>query len=128
MQIDIFTLCDSSQVYEGKMVIMGALSNIAANSVPFNVPMITLAARMSYDDSDLGCKTFSLYVSSPNGKTIVGPFNNQMDLEKKAPGLANVNINIVLNNITFEEFGTYTAILNVDGKEYKRVFTVTELK
>lgn len=127
MQIDIFTLCDSSHVYEGKMVVVGALSNLASAQLPFAVPQLSLAVRLSYDDNDAEPKTFTLSILKPDGSVLAGPFSNQIDLTNKTPGMANVNLNVNLNNIPFNAFGEYKAILEVNTSKYIYSFTVVQL-
>ncbi len=109
------------------MVVVGALSNITSAQLPFIVPQLSLAVRLSYDDNDAEPKTFTLSIMKPDGSILTGPFSNQIDLTNKTPGMANVNLNVNLNNIPFDTFGEYKAILEVNASKSTYSFTVVEL-
>ena len=52
MDIQIFTLCDSAQEYNGKLVIVGAFNEITASSFPAVHPEMAIVVRTIIENED----------------------------------------------------------------------------
>lgn len=129
MQFEIFTLCDNVQTYGGKMVVVGATNCILLPSVPSMIPSIAIAIRMFFEKEETAPQNFVLSIAAPSGKLLCPDINF-----KGNPGKLNqsdsstVDLNCVMNNIVFSEFGTYTIVLKGLEKEYVSKFTVKDIR
>lgn len=124
MQINIFTLCDSVQVYDGKMIVVGAQSRFLTNKLPLKMPSITLAIRLSYGEEESGEKNYSIFIESPSGKPLAPPIKQTLNVKKEIGNMSTVDICIGLNNMPIEEAGYYTIKLIENDTEYTSKFTI----
>lgn len=129
MQIEIFTICDSAQVYSGKAVVTGAFNQLVAKKLPVRIPNLTLAVRVAFEKGEAGDKTFIFFLKNPDGSQLIPELRfdakQALPLEKQGP-LTTFDMNIVLGNLPLNQFGVYTVIMQVDGKEYNLKFFVQE--
>ena len=131
MQIEIFTICDYSQVYAGKAVVMGAFNQVKAQKLPVVVPNLTLAVRVSFEKEESGNKTFFFYIQNPNGTLLVPELRcdtKQIVQPGSQDQLITYDMNIMLGNIVLNQYGGYTITMRYDGKDYQLKFFVQEVK
>lgn len=131
MQIEIFTVCDSAQVYAGKAVILGAFNQFKAKKLPAVVPNLTLAVRVALEKEDAGDKSFFFEIKNPDGTILVPELcceAKQMIPQEQQGPLINYDMNIVLNNIPLCQFGAYVVTMRLDEKKYHLKFYVLEDK
>lgn len=131
MQIEIFTICDSAQVYSGKAVVVGAFNQLIAKTLPVQIPNLTLAVRVTFEKGEAGDKTFYFFLNNPDGSQLIPELRfdakQGVPLEKQDP-LTTFDMNIVLGNVPLKQFGVYTVTMKVDGKESLLKFFVQEDK
>ena len=131
MQIEIFTVCDSAQVYAGKAVILGAFNQIKVKKLPAVVPNLTLAVRVALEKEEAGDKSFFFDIKNPDGTTLVPELcceAKQVLPQEQQVALLNYDMNIVLNNIPLCQFGVYVVTMRLDEKKYFLKFYVLEDK
>ncbi len=129
MQIEIFTICDSAQVYSGKAVIAGAFNQLVAKQLPIQMPNLTLAVRVAFEKGEAGDKTFYFILNNPDGSPLIPELRFEakqaQPIEKQGP-LTTFDMNIVLGNVPLKQFGVYTVTMRVDGKDFLLKFFVQE--
>lgn len=113
MQIDIFTLCDNAQNYDGKAVIVGTFNQINSNKFPFvYTPSFSIVGRIGYEIG--GEKDFKLSFLSPEGKLMVPPFIWKTTVVAEEGKLGYIDFNLLFNQIHFDVPGTYIFRLESD--------------
>lgn len=129
MQIEIFTICDSAQVYAGKAVIAGAFNQVVAKSLPVIMQNLTLAVRVAFEKSEAGDRTFYFQLKNPDGTLLIPDLRcetkQNIPLEKQGP-LTTFDMNIVIGNVAFNQYGVYTVTMKFDDKEYTLKFFVQQ--
>lgn len=131
MQVEIFTICDSAQVYSGKAVISGAFNQLIAKTLPVQIPNLTLAVRVAFEKGEAGDKTFNFILKNPDSSQLIPELRfdakQGLPIEKQGP-LTTFDMNIVLGNVPLKQFGVYSVIMKVDGKEFLLKFFIQEEK
>jgi len=128
MQIEIFTICDSAQVYAGKAVITGAFNQVVVKQLPFNMSL-TLAVRIAFEKEESGEKTFLFSIKNPDGTLLVTEFKCEAKpniTQGMQETFTTLDLNIGLGHIVFNQFGFYTVTMKCDGKEYRLKFLVKQ--
>lgn len=131
MQIEIFTICDSAQVYSGKAVVAGAFNQLVAKRLPIQIPNLTLAVRVAFEKEEAGDKTFYFILKNPDGTQLIPELRfdakQTQPIEKQSP-LTTFDMNIVLGNVPLNQFGVYTITMKFDEKAFLLKFIVQEEK
>lgn len=129
MQIEIFTLCDNAQVYAGKAVVIGAFNQIKVQKLPVMIPSLTLAVRVSFDNTEAGDKTFFFDIKNPDGTPLVPELcceTKQKELLGKQDLLISYDMNIVFGNLSLNQYGGYKINMKHENKDYNMKFYVLE--
>jgi hypothetical protein len=118
MEIEIFTLADHAQDAGGKLFINGTFDTIQAQQFPQLHPAFTLAMRLRFSAKEAGTHTLRLKTLTPGGKELIQPFEAEVPVQAPQPPADYVGINFTLNlyQVKFEEPGTYSFQLFVDGE------------
>lgn len=129
MQIEIFTICDSAQVYAGKAVITGSFNQITVKQLPVVLSNFTIAVRIAFEKEESGDKTFYFYLKNPDGSLLFPELKceakQNIPAEKRDP-IITYDLNLVLGSVMFKQFGTYTVTMRLDDKDYMLKFFVQE--
>jgi hypothetical protein len=131
MQIEIFTICDNAQVYAGKAVVMGAFNQVKAKKLPVVVPNLTLAVRVSFEKEESGDKTFYFFINKPDGTPLVPELRcetKQLAQPENQDQLTTYDLNIVLGNVSLNQFGCYTVTMRYEEKDFLLKFYVQKVK
>lgn len=131
MQIEIFTICDSAQVYAGKSVIVGAFNQVKTQKLPVIMPNLTLALRVAFEKEENGDKTFYFKIKNPDGTLLVPELRceaKQMIPTEKQDPLTTYDMNIVLGNIALNQYGGYVVSMRYEGTDHQFKFYVIEQK
>ena len=123
MQIEIFTICDNAQSYQGKTVIVGTFNKISSSNFPTRYPNLSIVGRIAYEES--GMHKYTLKFISPSGENVVEPLEWTMDV-KADHEVGYANFIMGMNDITFNEPGVYKIELHT--QEEIRVFKLTLIK
>ena len=120
MQIEIFTVCDNAQSYQGKTVIVGTFNKIYSRKFPMKYPNFSIVGRIAYEES--GLQEYTLKFISPSGENVVEPLNWKMNVKaEKEVGYADFIMS--LNDVNFKEPGIY--IIELHTKEGVRTFKLS---
>lgn len=131
MNVDIFTLCDSAQDYNGKMIIVGTFNSFQLSSFPSPYPDISIAVRLRFDKDEIGKHTIEIsIIKSDDNKYLVNPVHAQFDIKEANDDNLNYYTNFILklNNILIPSAGKYTVILKVDGNEKQTFLNVSKIQ
>jgi len=115
MNIEIFTVCDSAQTYDNKLVIVGTFNQITTNELPITYPSFSIVGRMCYEYTEMGTKQYRLTLSDPNNNDIVPPIEWKAAVKVEPDKNAYINFNINLNQIQFSKVGIYKLHLLSEG-------------
>lgn len=127
MKIDIFTLCDSAQEYNGKLVIIGTFNNISAPQFPALHPGFSLVARIIFDETEKGIHQINFSIKKNDADIYIMP-PEQMTADTTETQGKDATINIVAkgDDIVIPAAGSYTVSLKVDGKTWESELNVTQ--
>lgn len=120
MHVQYVAVCDHVLVgADGKPSLIGVFSDIQAQSVPVTLPRLAFAARILFTADEAG-KTYRIEVvikdpkgnelARPGGEITVPPAPNNID------SLA-ADLPMLFDMFGLPEFGRYTFMLEVDGKQ-----------
>lgn len=126
MQIEIFTICDNAQVYAGKAVVMGAFNQVKAQKVPVVIPNLTLAVRVAFEKEEEGDKSFYFFIKNPDGTPLVPELrcDAKQVPQQNTQDLTTYDMNIVLGNVVFNQYGCYTVTMRYLNKDFHLKFYV----
>lgn len=117
MEVQILTLCDNAQEYNGKLVVVGAFNQINALSYPTKIPEMSIVAHLSFAEEDNGQHmiTFGL-TNEATGMEIIKsqPYTQKIDMQGKNHAV-NVNFVVKAPNFLVPNEGRYILYVDVDG-------------
>lgn len=118
MTTEIFTLCDSANDYNGKLVIVGTFNNIFAQSFPAIHQAFTIVAKMAFDKEEIdGNHLFRIYIRNSDEEiSLLDTGHQNLILAHRAGNKIYSNIIFNVNNIMLPNDGEYTVNLEVDNK------------
>lgn len=129
MQIEVFTMCDGAQTYSGKAVIMGSFNQVKTKKLPLIMQNLTLAVRIAFEKNEMGDKLFNFTIKNPDGSLLIPELRceakQNVPIEKQGP-ITSYDLNIVLGNIAFHQYGGYTITMTYKSKDYVLKFFVLE--
>lgn len=129
MKIDIFTLCDTAQEYNGKLVIVGTFNEIYAEKFPATHPEMVIVARTIIEDENL--ESHNIEISAINAETgkpaLIQPFKTILDTKGNKGKNVYSNIILRMNNIFLQEPGKYIIKFRIDEMERETILAVREL-
>lgn len=129
MQIEIFTICDSVQVYGGKSVVCGAFNQLKVKSLPVSVPNLALALRISFESAEAGDKTFVFKFLNPDGTKCIDDLRCDAKMTNESgmiSPLSTLDMNITFNNLQFEQFGIYSIVVGYENDIHTFKFSVEQ--
>lgn len=129
MKVDIFTLCDSAQEYDGKLIIIGTFNYIYAKEFPTLHPEFALVARIIFDENEKGKHNIDFSIKKNDEDVYIMP-PGQMTTDTTNVKGKDAGINIVVkgNNIPIPSVGIYIVTLKVDGKIWESDLNVVKVE
>lgn len=129
MKIDIFTLCDTAQEYNGKLMIIGTFNYIYAEKFPTIHSELALVARITFNEKEKGIHKIEICIKKNDNDTFLMPLRNMtIDTTTMKEKEAGLNIIIKGNNIAIPEAGIYTATIKVDGNIFESTLNIVQQK
>lgn len=119
MRTNYAFLCDAaSQGAEGKVNALGiGISQLRAQQVPVQRPVIVLVAQIGFDADEAGAKALAIRVIDADGGNIIPPVDGQIEFTAPEGALSPVaQVVLELNMVTFPRFGVYSVELALDGQ------------
>ena len=129
MLIDIFTLCESAQEYEGKLVIVGTFNRIIADKFPVAYPELAIVARIGFSEEEKGRHVLELSIKKADEDLyLLNP--TEMVADNSAMSGMHTFINLIFkgNNVTIPSSGIYKVILKIDEQLRESEFYVETKK
>ncbi len=127
MNVDIFTLCDNAQEYNGKLVIIGTFNRIYAKSFPTLHPEFALVARVIFNEKERGIHHIDYFIKKNDEEVYIMPPGQMIADTRNAKG-KDTAVNVVVKgcNIPIPSLGTYIVSLKVDDKVWVSDLTVSQ--
>lgn len=123
MNIEILTLADNVQQYEGKLVIVGTFNDIKAPQIPHIVPEMVVASKIEFRKDENNKHSIELkIINNATKENVIKPIKAEIPI---LPIMEDTNDFIYLNFITninntvFNAEGLYDVVLKVDDVEKK---------
>lgn len=115
MQINIFTLCDNAQEYNGKLVIVGTFNQIVSERFPLVRPELAIVAAIRFDEEEKGDHSIEFSIKNENsGAYLLEPLNTKANNGAAKGKYSFANFVIKLNGLVIKEPGEYVTCLKVD--------------
>lgn len=121
MTLEIFTLCDHGQDFQGKLVIVGTFDTIWSTNFPVTHPLCSVALRMRFSRKELGRHKISLRVIDSNNSELIPPIVGEADVkEPQSNEQEHSTINAIINlaNLVFPNPGRYSVEFKLDDETY----------
>lgn len=114
MNIELFTLCDGAYNYNGKMTIVGTLTNIGVPSIPINV-QLGLAMKIQLDPEESGQKQMIIRFINPDGTNIPADLLIKLDIKPKKE-ISYISLAANIQNLPITQMGEMTVLVNIDDE------------
>ena len=118
MHVQYLALCDQVIVgTDGRPSLIGVFSELQAQSVPFTLPRLAVAARLLFTADEFNHSyRVEVAITDPAG-TELGRPGGEVTLPAPPPGAESLAIDLPLQFDLFEvaRTGRYTFVLHVDG-------------
>lgn len=105
------------------MSVLEVFDTLKCQEFPAIRPICSIAARMRFDDEELGAKKFRVLGLAPDGSDLFPPID--MDSEAKPPklpgGLSTIQVAIVMTQLKFQTEGRYSFCLEAEGRRVASV-------
>ena len=120
MDIEIFTICDSAQTYENKLIIVGTFDIIFYETLPTVIEAFSIACRIRLNSNETFKEKIEIKFIDPYENSFMQ--NTSLDIDIK-PQDFNQSINFVINaqKIQFTSKGIHKVQLTWGGKIYKEL-------
>lgn len=124
MEVEIFTLSDSSYDYSGKLVIVGAFDTIFSNIFPCVHPTLSVTLRLRLALAEIGSYQIKLAITDAKNQMIIPPIDAPLNINLPVNhNLTNnpisdepaINFIANYNGIRFDIPGKYKVSLYING-------------
>lgn len=112
MRVELFTLCDGAYNYNGKMTIVGTLTNLGVPQVPVNV-QLGLAMKIKVDPNESGTKQMMIRFLNPDGTTIPADLSLKLDIAPKEE-TSFISLAANVQNLPLTQLGELTIKIMID--------------
>jgi hypothetical protein len=118
MEIEIFSLCDYSQDFQGKLIIVGTFDTIFGVNFPLVFPACSVAARLRFHKGEEGQHNIRITFVDSNGVEIVPSINGDLNVQMP-PDLdsSTFNLSITIGQLQFDNIGKYYVQFYIDGEQ-----------
>lgn len=118
MKVDILTLCDSANEYNGKLVIVGTFNTINAKSFPITSPGFAIVARVLFEDDVKDKHQVTLEIRDKRGISIIPPMASEVSTPRDKTPSSFIHLIYKGANITIPSEGEYNVVVTIDGIEF----------
>lgn len=128
MDIQIFTLCDNAQEYNGKLVIVGAFNELSFDKFPAIYPEISVVARTIIEDEkaeghDVELSAFN---ADTGNEALMPHFKTRLDTKGNMGQTVYSNLILHMNNVAIPEKGKYIIKFSIDDTTKEITFVARE--
>jgi hypothetical protein len=122
MDVEILTLCDAATEHAGKMNVVGIFDQISGPSAPLIAPPCSIAVRMRFMALESGNKAVRLAIVDADGREVIPALNANISVQVP-PNASSATAQILLGiqQLRLPNFGEYSIVLLVDGREEKSI-------
>ncbi len=119
MIVDILTLCDNAQQYQGKLVIVGTFNMIKFAKFPGKYPAMTFVSRIGLDaKEDKNYDVSFVFTKHGENDEIIPKVMVKISTVDNEFGFSYSNFILNMNNISFPSAGTYDLKLSIGEKDF----------
>jgi hypothetical protein len=117
MQLRIAALADYTNITDnGKLNILGIFSQIHAERVPATHAQMQLVLQFAFEPFESGDKTIRIALQDADAQELLSMEGTIQLAQPHSPDPIVVNQIVVLQNVTFPNFGSYEFVIQVDGE------------
>ena len=122
----IFTICDSAQEYNGKLVIVGAFNEIAVPFFPAKHPEMTIVVRtiIENEDKDGHDVEISAFKADTGNEALFPHLRTRLETKGNIGKTVSSNVILRTNNVLIPEPGKYIIRFSMDGTTKEIPFLV----
>lgn len=118
MNIEILTLADSVQQYDGKLVIVGTFNDITAPEIPHVVPDLVVVCKVEFQKDEAGKHTLELnIINSQTQEAVIAPIKAETPPLESQGEFVYLNFVTNINNTLFKTEGLYNVVMKIDDVE-----------
>jgi len=121
MICELFAIADAVQEYGGKLVVVGTYDTIVVSEIPATHPMLSIAARLRFPQSEQGSFKINIDVLGPDGRIHLNGPEGQVNIQHRERGSSVINLAVNLMSIQITSCDEYSVRLTVEGREAVRV-------
>lgn len=116
MDVQILTLCDSAQEYNGKLVIVGAFNELAFDKFPALYPEMAVVARTIIEDeaADSHDVELSARKADTGNDALLPPLKTRLNTKGNLGQTVYSNLLLRMNNVAIPEPGKYLIKFRID--------------
>ena len=118
MKLNFAHICDYASLSEnGKVNIMGIFQSFFTKSVPFTYPQFFIVTNSTVNRSG-NLKQSIRFIRDKDGQDIISPLEfNVSATQPSASGESKVGVLARLNNVQFDEVGSYTVQIFIEEEK-----------
>jgi hypothetical protein len=118
MILQMATLADSANDYNGKLCVLGCFDAIYTHDFPCVHPHCTLVLRFLFQHHDHGKQALTIEFKDPTGNDLLPPFNPELDIRFSRKDIIQQPKNLVLNlhQIEFKMPGVHEWRVSLNGQ------------
>lgn len=115
MNIELFTLCDGAFNYNGKLTIVGTLSNVGVSEIPARLN-IGVGVKLRLDPFETVGNKLGIMFYNPDGTKI--PIDVNVDLDSKlTEEISYIALAVNIQGLPINQLGLHNAKLLLEEKE-----------
>lgn len=117
MEVEIFTLSDYAENFNGKLTIVGTFDAISSNAFPVAQPICALSLRLRFSEKETGNNKVNIRLIDESSKEL-NKIDGDLTVINPANGSNYSSVNLVMkfNNLKFETEGQYSFELLIDDE------------
>ena len=121
MDVQILTLCDFAEDFGGKLCITGTFDTLHIADFRQAIASFSIAARIAFDQGEVGHKEFAFGIRDGEGRDIVPPMKGAFEIGERRSFLGASNIVLTMNGLRFQSPGVYFVSLSINGSHLKSI-------
>ena len=119
MKVDIMTMCDSAQEYNGKLVIVGTFNSLFAKEFPVTHSELAFVARVIFGENEKGIHNMEVSIKKNDEDVYIMPVTKMSADTSSTDGDAIIHIILRGNNTVIPAAGIYKVLLKVDDDVFE---------
>lgn len=116
MKVEIFSVCDAVQDYNGKLSILGTFDTIFTRQMPVVHPILGIASKIRFESQEIGKYKIKITIVGDNGKIHIDGIDGELEVKQAPEKTSVVNLAINITNLNITTFGEYTVNLMINDE------------